>query len=43
LAECFGKSEALQENCNLIWLPEVEVEESGDNERDEIEKALPDH
>ncbi len=40
LAECFGKSEALQENCNLILVAgKLRVEESGDNEeRDEIEK-----
>ena len=40
LAECFGKSEALQERCNLILVAgKLRVEESGDNEeRDEIEK-----
>ncbi len=40
LAECFGKSEALQEHCNLILVAgKLRVEESGDNEeRDEIEK-----
>ena len=40
LAECFGKSEALQKNCNLILVAgKLRVEESGDNEeRDEIEK-----
>jgi len=40
LAECFGKSEALQENCNLILVAgKLRVEESGDNEeRDEIVK-----
>lgn len=40
LTECFGKSEALQENCNLILVAgKLRVEESGDNEeRDEIEK-----
>jgi len=40
LAECFGKSEALQEHCNLILVAgKLRVEESGDNEeRDEIVK-----
>lgn len=40
LAECFGKSPALQEHCNLILVAgKLRVEESGDNEeRDEIEK-----
>ncbi len=40
LAECFGKSEALQEQCNLILVAgKLRVEESGDNEeRDEIIK-----
>jgi sucrose synthase len=40
LAECFGRSEALQENCNLILVAgKLRVEESGDNEeRDEIIK-----
>ncbi len=40
LAECYGKSEALQEHCNLILVAgKLRVEESGDNEeRDEIEK-----
>jgi sucrose synthase len=40
LAECFGKSEALQEQCNLILVAgKLRVEESGDNEeRDEIVK-----
>lgn len=40
LAECFGKSEALQEHCNLILVAgKLRVEESGDNEeRDEIIK-----
>lgn len=40
LAECFGKSEALQEHCNLILVAgKLRIEESGDNEeRDEIEK-----
>ena len=40
LAECFGKSEALQERCNLILIAgKLRVEESGDNEeRDEIVK-----
>ena len=40
LAECFGKSQALQEHCNLILIAgKLRVEESGDNEeRDEIEK-----
>ncbi len=40
LAECFGKSQALQEHCNLILVAgKLRVEESGDNEeRDEIEK-----
>jgi len=40
LAECFGKSEALQEICSLILVAgKLRVEESGDNEeRDEIEK-----
>lgn len=40
LAECFGKSEALQERCNLILVAgKLRVEESGDNEeRDEIVK-----
>ncbi|MFB2877965.1 sucrose synthase [Floridanema aerugineum] len=40
LAECFGKSQALQERCNLILIAgKLRVEDSGDNEeRDEIEK-----
>ncbi|MBD1925617.1 sucrose synthase [Trichocoleus sp. FACHB-90] len=40
LAECFGKSEALQERCNLILVAgKLRVEDSSDNEeRDEIEK-----
>ncbi|MBW4664781.1 MAG: sucrose synthase [Chroococcus sp. CMT-3BRIN-NPC107] len=40
LAECFGKSSALQEHCNLILVAgKLRVEESGDNEeREEIEK-----
>ncbi|HEY9302562.1 MAG TPA: sucrose synthase, partial [Phormidium sp.] len=40
LAECFGKSQALQERCNLILIAgKLRVEESGDNEeKDEIEK-----
>jgi sucrose synthase len=40
LAECFGKSEALQEYCNLVLIAgKLRVEESSDNEeRDEIEK-----
>jgi sucrose synthase len=40
LAECFGKSEALQEHCNLILVAgKLRVEDSSDNEeRDEIEK-----
>ncbi len=40
LAECFGKSETLQERCNLILVAgKLRVEESGDNEeRDEITK-----
>ncbi len=40
LAECYGKSEALQEKCNLILIAgKLRVEESGDNEeRTEIEK-----
>lgn len=40
LAECFGKSKALQERCNLILVAgKLRVEESNDNEeRDEIEK-----
>ncbi len=40
LAECFGKSEALREHCNLILVAgKLRVEESGDNEeRDEIVK-----
>ena len=40
LAECFGKSQELQERCNLILVAgKLRVEESGDNEeRDEIIK-----
>ena len=40
LAECFGKSEALQERCNLIVIAgKLRVEESDDNEeKDEIVK-----
>jgi sucrose synthase len=40
LAECFGKSEALQEQCNLILVAgKLRVEESDDSEeRDEIVK-----
>ncbi|OKH54287.1 sucrose synthase [Calothrix sp. HK-06] len=40
LAECFGKSQELQEHCNLILVAgKLRVEESGDNEeRDEIIK-----
>jgi len=40
LAECFGKSQELQEHCNLILVAgKLRVEESGDNEeRDEIVK-----
>jgi sucrose synthase len=40
LAECFGKSEALQEHCNLILIAgKLRMEESDDNEeRHEIEK-----
>ena len=40
LAECFGKSPALQEHCNLILVAgKLRLEDSGDNEeRDEIEK-----
>lgn len=40
LAECFGKSEVLQEHCNLILIAgKLRVEESDDNEeRDEIVK-----
>jgi sucrose synthase len=40
LAECFGKSEALQEQCNLILIAgKLHVSDSGDNEeREEIEK-----
>ncbi len=40
LAECFGKSEALREHCNLILIAgKLRVEESDDNEeRDEIVK-----
>ena len=40
LAECFGRSKALQEQCNLILIAgKLHVEESGDNEeRDEIVK-----
>ena len=40
LAECFGKSQALQEHCNLILIAgKLRVEESDDNEeRDEIVK-----
>lgn len=40
LAECFGKSQALQEHCNLILIAgKLRLEDSGDNEeRDEIEK-----
>ncbi|MBE9016505.1 sucrose synthase [Chroococcidiopsidales cyanobacterium LEGE 13417] len=40
LAECFGKSEALQEHCNLILIAgKLRVEESEDNEeKDEIVK-----
>ncbi len=40
LAECFGKSTALQEHCNLILVAgKLRVEESDDNEeRDEIVK-----
>ncbi|NEQ20931.1 MAG: sucrose synthase, partial [Microcoleus sp. SIO2G3] len=40
LVECFGKSEALQENCNLIIVAgKLRVEESTDNEeKDEIVK-----
>lgn len=40
LAECFGKSAALQEHCNLILVAgKLRVEESDDNEeRDEIVK-----
>lgn len=40
LAECFGKSEALQEHCNLIVIAgKLRVEESDDNEeKDEIVK-----
>lgn len=40
LAECFGKSQALQERCNLILIAgKLRLEDSGDNEeRDEIEK-----
>lgn len=40
LAECFGKSEALHSQCNLILIAgKLRVEESGDNEeRDEIVK-----
>ncbi|GJD16504.1 sucrose synthase [Rivularia sp. IAM M-261] len=40
LAECFGKSQELQEYCNLILVAgKLRVEESGDNEeRDEIVK-----
>ncbi len=40
LTECFGKSEALQEQCNLILVAgKLRVEESGDSEeRDEIVK-----
>jgi sucrose synthase len=38
LAECFGKSQELQDNCNLILVAgKLRVEESGDNEeKDEI-------
>ncbi len=40
LAECFGKSEALQEHCNLILVAgKLRLEDSDDNEeKDEIEK-----
>ncbi len=40
LAECFGKSQELQDRCNLILVAgKLRVEESGDNEeRDEIIK-----
>ena len=40
LAECFGKSQELQQRCNLILVAgKLRVEESGDNEeRDEIIK-----
>ncbi len=40
LAECFGKSEALQEHCNLILVAgKLRLEDSDDNEeKEEIEK-----